>query len=94
MSPPSFFTQSDLVFHMPILNKEAFTGHFEKTKASEADSFVMKLGERTQDRLHDLSAWQECSRGARELIVKALGDRALQVHTLSTPLTSPLNSSR
>ena len=67
---------------------------FQKIKQSSDDSFLLNLGEKYQDRLHDMSAWQECSQGARELLVKALGDRAIKIHTLSTPLLSPLNSSR
>lgn len=94
MSSPSFFKQYDLIFHIPVLNKKTFMDNFQKIKDANEDIFLTNLGDKTQDRLHDLSAWQECSRGARELIVKALGDRALKVHTLSTPLLSPLNSSR
>lgn len=94
MSSPSFFKKYDLVFHIPVLNKENFMTTFQKIKQSSDDSFLLNLGEKYQDRLHDMSAWQECSQGARELLVKALGDRAIKIHTLSTPLLSPLNSSR
>lgn len=93
MSSPSFFKQYDLIFHIPILNRKNFE-NLQKLNTSKEDPFLNNLGEKIQDRLHDLSAWQECSRGVRELIVKALGDRALKVHTLSNPLSSPLNSSR
>jgi U3 small nucleolar RNA-associated protein 22 len=94
MSSPSFFKQYDLLFHVPIINKTAFSTSFEATKSTNSDAFLINLGEETQDRLHDMSAWQECSRGVRELIVKALGDRALKVRTLCTPLSTHLNSSR
>lgn len=105
MTSPSFFKKYDLVFHIPVLDKRSFNENFKKLKAAVAasgaasataaeDAFLVTLGESSQDQLHDLSAWQAGSRAARELIVKALGDRAVKVHTMSTPLLSPLNSSR
>ena len=94
MKPHNFFTHYDLIFHIPVINKKQFIEEFDRVKAANDNPFLVNLGEKTVECLHEWSAWEECSRNAREVIVRALGDRAVAVHTLSSPFLSPMNCER
>lgn len=72
----------DMIVHLHCVDREEIKNH----PVPQNDAFLVEVHQHLLQSLDDLTPWQSLSSISRNLIQKALGDRALKVHSVSQPM--------